>query len=86
MSIHTFDAAARQDTRRPMNSAVLRVLGVAALSMLFALIDCVGQAGPHWQFPAALAGGAVSSIEARVVADTPADSFDRRADPPTRRN
>jgi hypothetical protein len=38
MSTHTIDEAARQDARRLMNSAVLRMGATLALSVLFALI------------------------------------------------
>lgn len=42
MSTHTIDPAARQGARHLMNTALLRIAGVAALSIVFALIDCVG--------------------------------------------
>lgn len=75
MSIHTLDEAARQDARRLMNSALLRVLGVAALSVVFALIECVGQAGSQSPFSAPLASDAVRA----QAAAAPADPFDSAA-------
>jgi hypothetical protein len=40
MSTHTIDESARQDARRLMNSALLRMAGVAVSSIVFALIHC----------------------------------------------
>ena len=41
MSTRTIDHAARQDTSRLMSRALLRVASIAALSVFFALINCV---------------------------------------------
>ena len=86
MSLHTFDETARQDVRRLMNSPLLRVLSVAALSVVFALINCVGQAGSESQFSALASGAAPAGMQATAAA--PADPFDSRAgtDAPVRRN
>ena len=73
MSIHPLDDSTRRDARRPMDSALLRVLGVAVLSVLFALIDCVGQAGSQSPFSAPLASDAT---RAQASAAAPADPFD----------
>ena len=40
MSTHTIDPAPRQDAQRPMNGALFRMVGVAVLSVVFALIHC----------------------------------------------
>lgn len=41
MSTHTTHEADRQDDRRLMKSALLRMVSVAVMSILFALIHCV---------------------------------------------
>ena len=85
MSIHTLDAATRQDTRRLVNSALLRVLCVAAFSVVFALIDCAAQVDAPSFLTASTASNAAPS-EAQAVA--PANSFDHHigTDAQLRRN
>ena len=86
MSTHTIDPAARQGARHVMNTALLRIAGVAALSIVFALVDCVGSViDPLLVTPPA-------SSDAPTVAHAPAaataDSLDHRVggEAPTRRN
>ena len=87
MSTQRIDAAARQDARLLMNTALLRMLGTAALSVVFALIHCATavDGGPN------LASPQVSDTPPAVSqasATAPADSFDQRvsADAHARRN
>ena len=87
MSTHTFDQAARQDARRLMNGALLRMATTAALSVLFALIHCA-EPVDQGQGLAAPALDATPSAQAQAATATPADSLDHRvgADAHARRN
>ena len=87
MSTHTIDEPKRQDVRRLMNSALMRVAATAALSVLFALIDCAVPSD-HGQGLASAAVNDVSSAVAQAAAATPGDSLDQRvgADAHARRN
>lgn len=83
VSIQTLDKAAQQDSRQPMNSALLRVLCVAAFSVVFALIDCAAQVGAPSFLTASSASNTASS-QAQAGAAVPADSFDHRYGTDTR--
>lgn len=87
MSTDTFDATARQDTRRLTNSALLRVLSVAAFSVVFALIDCAVQVDTPSYLTASSASGSVAA-PTRATTAAMADSFDPAASAgaPMRRN
>ena len=87
MSTHTIDQAARQDARRLMNGALLRMAATAALSVLFALIHCA-EPVDQGQGLAAPALDATPPAAAQAATATPADSLDHRvgADTHARRN
>jgi hypothetical protein len=77
MSTYTIDNA-RQDARRLMNAALLRMATTAALSVLFALIHCV-EPVHHGQGLTSPAVDATAPAMAQAAAATPADSLDQRA-------
>jgi|GEM_PF-4916956 len=87
MSTYRIDEAARQDARQLMNTALLRMLGTAALSVLFALINCATavDSGPSLASP--MVGDTPPAVS-QASAAAPADSFDHSvgADAHTRRN
>jgi hypothetical protein len=77
MSTHSIDKMAGQGSRRLMNGALLRVAATAALSVLFALIDCAvpSDQGQSLALPTVIG---TSSALAQAAAATPADSLDQR--------
>jgi hypothetical protein len=76
MTNPTFGDASRQDNRQ-MNRALLRVAGVAALSVLFALIECTAQIGEAPQY--ALPSSAIDAMTARATSLAPTEPFDLRS-------
>lgn len=87
MITHSIDEPKRQDARRLMNSALLRMAATAALSVLFALIDCAVPSD-HAQGLASAAVNEASAAVAQAAAAAPGDSLDQRvgADAHARRN
>jgi hypothetical protein len=85
MSTRTIDKATRQNTSHLMTRAILRVASIAALSVLFALINCVA---PGDQGLAAPALDARPPAVAQASTTAAADSNDHRvgAGTHTRRN
>ena len=77
MSTHTVGETAGQGARRLLNSALLRVAATAAMSVLFALIDCAvpSDQGQGFAMPTVLG---TSSAVAQAAAGTTADSLDHR--------
>lgn len=73
MSTHTINHAARQDTGRLMTRALLRVASIAALSVFFALINCIPPGG-QVQGLASPALDATPPAMAQASATAPADS------------
>jgi len=79
MSTQLIDPAARQDARQLLNGALLRMLGTAALSVVFALIDCATavDSGPSVVSPMV---SDTSPAMSQTSATAPADSFDHHVD------
>ena len=79
MSTQLIDPAARQDARQLLNAALLRMLGTAALSVVFALIDCATavDSGPSVVSP--MVSDTPPAVS-QTSATAPADSFDHRVD------
>ena len=75
MSTRTIDHAAQQDTNRLISRALLRVVSIAALSVLFALVYCVAPAD-QGQGLAAPTLDARPSAVAQANAPAAADSVD----------
>ena len=89
MSTHTINGPTRQDARRLMNSALLRMACTVALSVLFALIHCVAPADDSQGLAApAVNDTAPSAAHAGATLSAASDSFDHRvgADAHARRN
>lgn len=87
MSTHTIDVAARQEARRLMNSAVLRMAATAALSVVFALIHCAAPSDDGRGLAASAVNDTPTAMT-QAAAAAPAESFDHRvgADAHARRN
>jgi len=68
MSTHTIGNAARQDARRLMNSALLRMAATVALSVLFALVNCIAPADQGQGLASPAGNGPLPAVAQAAVA------------------